>query len=207
MVIGQFNSWPIVPMPTAPGFRSIDWDATSIIGVDVSPYTQAQQIQDWQQDVLAASVELPPMTRQQAQQWIAFRLQLRGTLGVFMLGDALQAEPLGIATGTPVTVGSSQSGYTLNTSGWTASVTGILQPGDYVQIGYRLYRCLDAVNSDASGSASFNIFPSIRESPAAGTTVITRNTQGIFRLADNASKWHASYLTTYGMTFQIREAL
>jgi hypothetical protein len=207
MITGQFNSWPIVLMPTSPGFRNVDWDATSLIGEDVSPYTQALQVQDWQQDVLSASVELPPMTRQQAQQWIAFRLQLRGSLGVFMLGDALQSAPLGVATGTPVTVGTSQSGYSLNTNGWTPSVTGILQPGDYIQLGFRLYRCLDVVNSDVSGNASFNIFPSLRESPPAGTSVITRNAQGMFRLADNSSKWSASYLTTYGMTFQIREAL
>jgi hypothetical protein len=167
-----------------------------------------QQIQDWQADLLSASVEMPPMDRRDAANWIAFLQQLRGSNGVFLLGDTLGAEPLGVATGTPVTAGTNAQGATtLSTIGWTASVTGILLPGDYVQVGYRLYRCLDSVNSDSSGNASFNIWPRIREAPPAGTAIITRNTQGMFRLAKNDVSWNQSYLMTYGITFPVREAI
>jgi hypothetical protein len=34
----------------------------------------------------------------------------------------------------------------------------------------RLYMCLDMLNADASGKASINIYPSIREIPSDGTT-------------------------------------
>jgi len=208
MIVGQFNSAPIVTMPSSPGFRSVDWTAASVVGESTSPFTLGQQVQDWQADLLTASVEMPPMTRKQAAAWIAFLLQLRGSNGVFLLGDTMAAVPFGVATGTPVTAGVNAANSTmLATTGWTASTADILLPGDYVQIGFRLYRCLDTVTSDSAGNATFNVWPRLREAPPAGASIITKGTQGMFRLAKNEASWNESYLTTYGVTFTVREAI
>lgn len=91
---------------------------------------------------------------------------------------------LGIC-GTPNLSGLSQ----LVTSGWPASKYRLLLPGDYIQLGYRLYRNLDQVSSDSSGNATLNIWPSIRELVPAGTPLQFANTQGLFRRADNSQAW------------------
>jgi hypothetical protein len=208
MITGQFNGWPVVTMPSSPGFSTVDWTASSVVGVSTSPYNLMQQYQDWQADLLSATVDMPPMQRRDAQAWIAFLQQLRGGNCVFLMGDTLSAVPLGVATGSPVTTATNAAGSTqLSTTGWTPSVAGILLAGDYVQVGFRLYRCLDTVSSDSSGNASFSVFPRLRESIPAATAVQTRNTQGMFRLAKSDSTWSSSYLMTYGLSFQVREAI
>jgi hypothetical protein len=40
-----------------------------------------------------------------------------------------------------------------------------------------------------------------------GTPIILTDAQGLFRLASNQRQWNASYLTTYGMSFQIQTPL
>lgn len=186
----------------------MDWTASSVVGVSTSQYSLSQQYQDWQADLISATVEMPAMNRKDAVNWISFLQQLRGGTCVFLMGDTLGSVPFGVATGSPVTVGTNFPLSTmLNTTGWTPSVTGILEAGDYVQVGYRLYRCLDTVNSDSSGNASFNVFPRIRESIPEATSIITHNTQGMFRLAKNDTTWNQSYMMTYGLSFQVREAI
>jgi hypothetical protein len=208
MITGQFNGWSVVTMPSSPGFSTVDWTASSVVGVSTSQYNLTQQYQDWQADLLSATVDMPPMQRKDAQNWIAFMQQLRGGNCVFLMGDTLAAVPLGVATGTPVTTATNVAGATqLSTTGWTPSVTDILLPGDYVQVGYRLYRCLDTVTSDSSGNAAFNVFPRIRETIPISTTVQTHNTQGMFRLAKNETTWSSSYMMTYGLSFPVREAI
>jgi hypothetical protein len=206
-IVGQFNGNKIISVPSSPGFRSIDWNATDIVGVGTNTFTGQQQVQSWQSGFLSGTVTLPAMTRQQARTWISFLLQAQGSYNVFQIGDKFCVNPLGSALGSPVTLGFGQSGYTLNTNGWDASAQGVLLAGDYVQLGYRLYRCLDDVNADGTGNASFSIWPQIRETVPSGTPLITTNTKGLFRLASNQRSWNESYIRTVGLSFHIIEAL
>jgi hypothetical protein len=80
----------------------------------------------------------------------------------------------------------------LNTRGWTPSVYGLLLPGDYLQVGYRLYMATAVVNADSNGNAKISIWPSLRETPADGATVSLVNCQGVFRLSANKRTWHAA---------------
>lgn len=136
-----------------------------------------------------------------ARQWVAFLLETRQS-NVFLFGDPLASLPLGTGAGTPVVSGANQTGYTLSTSGWSGA--NALLPGDWLQIGNRLYRNLDTVSTS---TATLNIWPQLRESPADGTPIITTNTQGLFRLASNQSKWSQTEMRVYGLTFLIREAI
>jgi hypothetical protein len=70
-----------------------------------------------------------------------------------------------------------------------ASKVGLLLPGDYLQVGYRLHRVLDIVNSDSSGNAVISVWPSLREVPAASAPIILNNPMGLFRLATNKRTW------------------
>jgi len=119
---------------------------------------------------------------------------------------------------TPYVDGAGQTGYSLVTDGWTASTSGLLLPGDYITIMSapintgdisipRLYRITQPVSSDSGGNATLSIWPQIRETPATGTSIITSNTTGLFRLAQAHVNWHKSYDTTMQASFQITEAM
>jgi hypothetical protein len=206
MIIANFGGWNIVNIPTSPALSSLEFTAVDTVAVSVSPFSNNQQVQDWQSSFLTASATLPPMTNAQAQPWIAWNLQLHGRANTFQLGDPLMTSPQGSPSGTPLTNGT-QSGYSLITDGWTASHSNLLLPGDWVQIGYRLYRNIDPVNSDSSGNATLNIWPQIRESPSNNSPLILSNTKGLWRLKSNSRKWSMTNMKLYGMQFEIVEAL
>jgi hypothetical protein len=206
--MATFNGWTIVTVPTdPPAPASIDFTLQDLVASVDNPFTGQQQFQDWQASFIEWSVSMPALTRAQAPAWIAFLMSTRGTLNVFQMGDPLAMTPQGSASGTPVVNGGSQTGYSLATNGWTAGASGVLLPGDWLQIGYRLYRNLAIANADGSGHSTLSIWPQIRESPNDGDTIITSNTKGLFRLKANPRKFSMLGNRTYSLQFEIREAL
>lgn len=206
-VIGSINGFPLLSVPLVPGARQMDWTMQNVVGNVSNPFTGRLQTQNWQAGWWEAIVTMPPMPRSQAESWIAFAAQCQGKNGVFYFGDGLGATPQGSAQGTGVTSGSFQQPYQLTTKNWTPGQFALLSPGDWVQIGWRLYKVLDQVTSDESGNASFAIWPQVREIPPNGTAIITTNAQGLFRMMSNSLKYSVSYDKTYRMSFEIREAI
>ena len=204
--IGNVNGWPLLAMPATPGPRTVEWTADDVVADVTNPYTLKQQIQNWQAGLLGATVTLPPMQRALAAPWIAFLTQTQGQNAVFYFGDGLGGMAQGTAEGLGVIQGIFQGPYSLTTSGWDVNQFGLLLPGDWLQVGYQLFMCLDQVNSDGAGNASFAVWPQVRVQPASGTPVVTTNPQGLFRMKANRRTWNESYLRTYGLSFQIREA-
>lgn len=178
-------SYPLDP-PTSPGVESVTFKAAVSVGVGRSPFTFKTFVHRHAGQVWGASVSLPALTRAQADEWEAWLLSLNGQAGTFWLGDPTRKSPRGAALGVPSTENPNPLGQqALNTIGWTASTAGILVAGDFIQVGQRLYRVLKDVPSDINGRAQLDIFPSLRESPANGTTVVTQSPRGLFRLASN----------------------
>jgi hypothetical protein len=207
-IIGSVNGWPLLALPLTPGQRQVDWSMVNIVGAVPNPYTGRQQTMNWQAGYWEAVVTMPPMSRIQAGAWIAFMAQAQGMNAVFYFGDGLGTMPQGLAQGAGVTAGSFQAPFQLTTKNWTPNqLFTLLSPGDWIQIGYRLYQCMDQVSSDGAGNASFAIWPQIREIPANGTAIVTTNAQGLFRMKSNVLKYSVSYLRTYGLSFEIREAI
>lgn len=205
--IGTVLGWPLLQMPATPGPRSIDWHATDVVGAVTNPFTGKQQTQNWQSGWRLATVTMPPMTLAQSGAWIAFLEQAQGQQAIFYFGDGLNAAPMGTAAGNGVIRGIFQQPYLLTTGGWDPNQPNLLMVGDLLQIGYRLYRCVENASADGAGNAAIAIWPQMREQPPIGTAIVTTNAQGIFRLASNQRTWNASYLRTIGMSFGIREAI
>jgi hypothetical protein len=211
-IVGTFNSTNIIGLPcdTIAGVlhpSSIEWNAQEVVSANASSFTGQVQTYDFMASWWEATVTLPPLQRASADAWQSFLMECRGQSNFFQLGDPKRTTPKGAATGTPKVNGASQTGYNLLTKGWTASVSNILLQGDFIQIGYRLYSIMDAVNSDATGLATLHIWPNLRDLPADGTTITTTNCKGLFRLASNTNKWSTN-AGNYGVTaFQIREAI
>lgn len=175
-------------MPSDPAPKRVSFSIVTAIGVTQSPFTLAQQLQEWSGQSWVADVTLPVMDRAEAEPWIAFLLALNGKQGTFLLGDPKGGTPRGTATGTPLLNGAHAAGASsLVTDGWTASVTGILKLGDYLQIGTRMHKVVGAdVTSDGSGNATIEIWPRLRESATDNTPLLTGSVKGVFRLRDNS---------------------
>jgi hypothetical protein len=73
----------------------------------------------------------------------------------------------------------------------------------------RLYQYVNPspLASDGGGNASLDIFPSIREAPAAGMAVALTNPQGTFRLAANRRESPATKTKTFTFMMKCREAI
>jgi len=205
------NSVTLVSSPTSPGLKAFDFDGSDATSLVVSPFTGQTQGFAWPGgDMWSGTATLAPRVQEYADDWIAFLLQLRGMANAFQMGNPLKATPRGTPAGTPV-VDNTQAGgnaamsQALTTTGWQASTSNLLLRGDYIQIGYRLHIVLDAVDSDANGDATIEIWPSLREQPTNGATVITSNTQGLWRLADNKRSWSFDITQLTQITFKFQE--
>jgi hypothetical protein len=145
------------------------------------------------------------MTRASAEEWISFMISLNGMQGTFLLGDPFGATARGVGTGTPLVKGASQTGNSLITDGWAVSQTGIMKAGDYFQLGSnsssKLYKVLVDANSDGSGNATLDIFPSINTAVNDDSALTLASAKGVFRLSSNEMGFDLSQAQQYGLSF------
>jgi len=202
------NTVSLVSFPSTPGLRSVEFSFTDSVAIVTSIFTGQVQAQQWVGgDMWTGTATLPPLTQPQADRWIAFLMELRGMLNPFQLGDPLKPVPRGSGKGVPVvdTANNFAGAQVLLTRGWPVSSWRLLMDGDYIQVGYRLHRVINPVNSDAAGKASIAIWPSLREAPANGQAIILSNPKGLFRLAQNKRSWSTDVNRYSSISFQIQE--
>jgi hypothetical protein len=201
------KTYNLVAMPSTPGPADITLGYQDTVAVVQSPFTRQTQTQTWPgADWWTVQMTMPPMTRAQSWPWEAFLAELRGQANVFQVGDPRALTPLGTVAGTPTTLasesptGNAAMATEVGVQGFHA--TDELLAGDYIQIGYRLHRVVEATGTISSGKAVLTIWPSLREAPADGTTVIVNATQGLFRLAANQRQIQSSpmQLTTMSIS-------
>jgi len=160
-----------------------------------SPFTYQEQVQRHQGQQWLLTLEYSNVNAVLLDNFAAFLMRLKGPYGTFLFNDPTKTSPRGIGTGAPLVDGSAQSGDYLNTKGWTPGTTGIMKAGDYIQLGSsgtaRLYRLTADANSDSSGKASLEIWPQIRQYPAAPSdndAIVVSSPSGRFRL-DKSTGW------------------
>jgi hypothetical protein len=120
----------------------------------------------------------PNLTRAELSPIFAFALQQRGQYEIFTLTPpALWSTARGVATGSPLIKGAAQTGRTVNTDGWTPSVTGILLAGDFVKFaGHdKVYMVTADANADGAGEATIAIEPALLTAPADNEAIIVAN--------------------------------
>ena len=192
-------------LPTHTGIKSITLRAVNVTSVSESVFTLRQQIFKHTGERWEAEITLPPMTRDNAEPWLAWLLSMRGREGTFRLGDPRAATPRGSVGGTPRVNGAGQVGDHLSIDGCTASQTGWLKAGDYIQLSSgssaSLHKVLDDVTSDSSGNARLDIWPAITHAPGNNTTIVTSNARGVFRLSSSSQDWSNDDLAHYGIVF------
>jgi hypothetical protein len=104
-----------------------------------------------------ATYELTSHTRAEFAAMKAFLLNQRGGFNTFYGFDPDAKIPLGVATGTPLIKGASQTGLNILTDGWTPSTAAILKQGDYIQVGTEMKMIMQDANSDINGEATLLI--------------------------------------------------
>lgn len=195
-------------LPSFPGFTRVSIRADVSTAVAMSAFTYQTQLQRHAGERWVASISLPRMTRENAEEWISFLLMLNGPYGTFLLGDPQGETPRGTVVGTPKVLGSGQVGHILVTDGWASGSFGVLRAGDWIQIGQRMYKVLRDVDSNSDGQATLDIWPRLRESPGNAELIITSSCKGIFRLASPQYElWDVGIDGLYTLTLSAVEAV
>lgn len=156
-----------------------------------------------------AELSLPPMSRAQAEAWIAFLLACNGRQNPFLLGD-----PDG-----KINRGSWTAGTTTGTVAVAATTmvvlmggTKVAAAGDYFQSGTgtlsRLHKLIEGCTAAASGTGTLSFTPPIREAIGSGVALTLGTAKGAFCLSSNdQGMWTADKCSRYGITFTCEEAL
>jgi len=200
-------SYPLT-LPTSPGITRVRIGIESAVAVNTSPWTFTTQVQAHQGMRWTAEFTLPPMSRDEAEDWQVFLLQLNGMTGTFMLGDPFADEPRGNWSGVPRVKGAGQSGQSLLLDGFVVGAT--VAPGDVFQIGQRMYKYIGTTNAVANGSGevTLDIWPRLRGTPADDEIVIVNNPRGLFRLSDNQNDlYNSEAMEYYSISLSAVEAI
>ena len=196
-------------MPVINNPAQITLSAENVVSKSTSPFTFSEQTfvhpgQRW-----TASVTLPPMKRDYAEQWISFLMSLKGRQGYFLLFDPNAETIQGTVTGVVRVNGASQIGSSLTVDGLGANRVNAFKAGDYIQLGSgatsRLHKVLTDVTADALGGATLDIWPDLRESPVNNAVVTYTTASGLFRLDSNITSWNINSMSSYGITFDCTE--
>ena len=152
--------------PTSPAFNSLNVKSVqhTYVSRALSGRRQDRQLggQFWK-----LTATFPPMTRAEFAPIYAFVVKQRGRYESFTIVPAVVSTGQGSPAGTPLVNGASQTGRSLVTDGWNASIA-IFKAGDFLKIAGndKVYMCTTDVSSDGSGNATISIEPALVASPA-----------------------------------------
>jgi len=195
--------------PTNLGISSFMLGLRESIGRNESPYSFDEQIYDNMGQMWELEIGLPNMKRDDAEDFNAFLLKLRGRYGTFLVGDPNAATPRGTWAGTPVVDGGSQTGYNLNVKGFDAGAT--VKAGDYFSLGSgantHLHKIITDGTADGSGDLTLEFMPMLRASPADNDALTSSGAKGLFRLDSNISPFQINQESVYSIKFRAKESL
>jgi hypothetical protein len=97
-------------LPTNIGFAQVTLRAVNQTAMTMSPFTYKQQIYNHSGQRWEAECQVPPLKRDDAEEWIAWLLSMNGRAGTFLMGDPLGDTARGTLGGTPVVNGADQVG-------------------------------------------------------------------------------------------------
>jgi hypothetical protein len=150
--------------------------------------------------------EFPSLTAEQWRDVQSFFMRLRGMEGTFTYGDPRFRLPTGNVRGTPTIQVAGQTGHFLRINDFDPNITKAIAAGDFFQIGTRVYQAIEDADSDSGGNVFVDIFPRLRESPAASTPVIFKDTKILWRLSSPDFDWSTNHAGLYSISFEAVEA-
>jgi hypothetical protein len=200
-------------IPNHTGVASYELRAVNAVSRSMSPFTFSSTVYEYAGKRWELDVSLPPMKRADAEIWVAWLISLKGQRGTFYAGDFQAVTPLGSGrdADTVLIDGAVSSGTAIAIDSAPVNQNNYLKAGDYMQTGTgtarQLFKVLENVSTDGTGSASVEVWPNIRTSIANNAAVTLQNTKGIFRLASNETTFSVGSLAQYGLSFGAMEAI
>lgn len=195
---------PIIPTTALNGVRRTPVTSSAAVG---SPFSGKQQVYAWGGEWWEYDLEFWPQYGADGRALSGFLTALGGLTGTFIFKDP--AEKNTASVGTPVVAGASQTGSSLNTSGWTPSIT-VLTAGQFIQLGTdtttRLHQVTADATSDGGGLATLAIWPALRESPADLASITIDEPGVILRLQESPPTFIAP-TTSYRFSLSAREVI
>ena len=198
-------SYPLTP-PTSPAQgKRTKITARTAAGLSISPFTYAQQAQEYSGQRWELEVTLPPMASSTAADWRGFFAALAGVSGTFYwkVPDATQRGPW---TGTPLVNGATAAqSKTLPIDGLSNSITGIVKSGDYFNVGTMFLMAVQDANSNGSGQATLDIFPRLAGAVADNAPIVLTTPKMLCRLVEPV-EFDIDEALIYGFSFKAMEA-
>lgn len=202
-------SFPLT-LPPSVSFTDMSYLPRTVVGFNASKFTGQQQTYVWPGQWWEFNCRLPALvTDAIADEWVAFLLSLNGREGTFNMGPSTRKTP-GVALASAVvgsggaTANSPTLPITLGSAAYGLSV------GDWIQHGTgasaKLHRVVK-VNAFVGVAGSVEIFPRARSAYAAGSTLVTTNPVGHFRLLDGKMDWNVNLAKHVGLELNVVEVL
>ena len=204
-------TFPLV-MPTTPNFVRSEWGIARAVAQSQSPFTYSTQVHKFTGSKWYSNVTLPPMTRTQANEWLAFFMQLNGQFGTFTMGDPDAKAVQGTISNTvAVNADFAVGAYDVTIDGADASESQLFKKGDYVQFNSgatsKLHMIIADVASNGSGVATLTIEPSLSAALSNNATVTYASPKCVMRMTSNELTWSANHISLYGVSFACEEVL
>ena len=196
------GAFPLTPSPNAIKIQSLQPTRVSL-SHNLRRSTRTTGAQRW-----LINADWLGLSRSQFAPIQAFVIAQRGQWDNFTMVLPGHKQPQGAATGTPLVNGVSQTGRSLATKGWTASVTGILKAGDFIGISgqTKVYMVTADASSDVSGNATLTIEPALMSSPADGAALVVRNVPFTLSLAGDSVEMAVAPPVLYNFSLPLVEA-
>ena len=193
------------------GITSLNWTNSVASLVSRSPFTFQGQAQTYPGQIRFAQVTVENRNREDAEEWVGFLNALNGCSGTFLMGDPLGIRPRRGSTVGATVRGGGQSGSTLLVNTSQINETNWASRGDWLQIGTginaRLYKVTMPANTNGSGHASLEIWPSLRVTPTDGQSVHMNNAKGLFRLSSGSFDYSEQDGCKYSLSFSCEEVI
>jgi hypothetical protein len=196
-------TWPTLARKLPPQF---EWQLISNTQTFTSPLSGSIQTIEMPGARWACAFSLGALDAQDAALMRAFMAKLRGQSGRFYFWNMARPTPRGIATGSPIINGASQTGSTLSTSGWTPSTAGILKAGDFFSVNNELKIVVEDATSNASGVATLTFEPPLRYSPSNGQAITTNKPTTIFKMDEDSARQITTAPLLDAISFAMTEA-
>lgn len=188
-------------LPASAKPSSVDLRLRRTTAMTESPFTLGQQVHEHQGARWEMEMTFPPMQRADAYRLQAFISALRGRRGTFLA----EADPLAATTIGGGSNGALDGTQTARSTSIITSGVGILDDGDFIQVGTGSAAHLHQVVT--GGIDSFEIEPELRSNYVDGTTVIVTAPKGLWRLSTDDVGWNINVASLYGFTLPCVEAI
>lgn len=182
-----------------------DWQLLSNSKTFTSPFNGSSQTVRFPGSRWRCELTFSNLSEEKSRKLEALVAALDGMSGRVRISSWIRKGKEGY--GTPKVALASQSGVSLQTSGWKRNMR-VLQQGDRITIGNELKMVVADVVSDNEGRAVISISPMLRTPPTLNEEVIIKAPFGVFRLSDNEQgKFQHRRLGYSNVTLSFEEVL